>query len=271
MPWPQIMTGHPRGRRVGWRRDSGRHVSDPRALPMPGHQPALSDQLLVSFHDCAAGDAKIAGKRTAGGQAVTRAHPTVADRLPHGILNGGTPSPPLGIQGNDEVQARTGPGILCGTGPAHRTMLRLSVRRMTTPSGLPENPSSRSAETGRVVAAAIAAACPSACSLLAEPSGRPNVAAKPLLVVASAGKPSHSRSLAEPASHGFGISSGPLPWCSSRKRFTLSRWLVMASIYGSRTGRPARALALARGRSPPGMTSPSAGVTTSGRRPPVRA
>ena len=81
-----------------------------------------------------------------------------------------------------------------------------------------------------MTAAETTAACSSASPRVTEPSSLPSVAAKPLLVVASAGKPSHSSSLAEPASHGLGINSGPGPWCSSRKRSALSAWLVMASI-----------------------------------------
>jgi hypothetical protein len=80
-----------------------------------------------------------------------------------------------------------------------------------------------SAETGTVAAAEIAAACPSASSRVTEPSSLPSVAAKPLLVVASAENPSHSSSLAEPASHGLGISSGPGPWCNWRKSSAFSR------------------------------------------------
>jgi hypothetical protein len=38
-----------------------------------------------------------------------------------------------------------------------------------------------------------------------ELSTRPSVAANPLLVVASASKPSEASSFADPASHGFGI------------------------------------------------------------------
>ena len=48
------------------------------------------------------------------------------------------------------------------------------------------------------------------------PSGRPSVKAKPELVVASALKPSASKTLAEPASQGFGMMNAPRS-CSARK------------------------------------------------------
>ncbi|GEL19528.1 hypothetical protein PA7_33650 [Pseudonocardia asaccharolytica DSM 44247 = NBRC 16224] len=58
------------------------------------------------------------------------------------------------------------------------------------------------------------------------PSSLPRVAAKPLLVVASAGKPSAASSRAEPASHGLGMSSGrPGTW-SARKASTFAVGLV---------------------------------------------
>ena len=85
-----------------------------------------------------------------------------------------------------------------------------------TPAGSSANAFSRSAETGRLVAAAIAAACPSASSRVTAPSRRPSVAANPPLVVASAAKPSEASSRAEPASHGLGSSSGSGPSCRAR-------------------------------------------------------
>jgi len=81
---------------------------------------------------------------------------------------------------------------------------------------------SRSAETGRSVAATITAACTRASSLLTEPSLRPRVAAKPELVVARASKPSDASSLAEPRSHGFGNRSGSPARCKARNRSALS-------------------------------------------------
>jgi len=47
-----------------------------------------------------------------------------------------------------------------------------------------------------------------ASSRVTDPSSRPSVAAKPLLVVARAANPSEASSLADPRSHGLGISSG---------------------------------------------------------------
>jgi hypothetical protein len=59
--------------------------------------------------------------------------------------------------------------------------------------------------------AAMAAAWPIASSRVTSPSGRPRVAAKPPLVVASASKPSDARRAADPGSHGLGSSSGAGP------------------------------------------------------------
>ncbi len=77
-----------------------------------------------------------------------------------------------------------------------------------TPSASSANPFSRSADTGSGVAATIAAEWASASSRVTELSTRPSVAANPLLVVASASKPSEASSFADPASHGFGMSRG---------------------------------------------------------------
>ncbi len=76
---------------------------------------------------------------------------------------------------------------------------------------------SRSADTGRSVAATMTAAWTRASSLLTEPSFRPSVAAKPELVVASASNPSDASSLAEPRSHGFGSRRGSPARCRDRK------------------------------------------------------
>src|SRR5258705_7497783 len=116
-----------------------------------------------------------------------------------------------------------------------------------TPAGSSANAFSRSAETGSVVAAAMAAACASASSRVTAPSGRPSVAAKPPLVVASAAKPSEASSRADPASHGFGSSSGPGPSWRARKTRARSAWfwtapsaaIVMASLYGPSRQPPA--------------------------------
>src|SRR4051794_21750142 len=66
-------------------------------------------------------------------------------------------------------------------------------------------------------AATIAATCSTTSSSVAPPSGRPSVNAKPLLVVASAGKPSDSSTRALPTSQGFGMTNGA-PACSSANR-----------------------------------------------------
>src|SRR4051794_14858831 len=106
------------------------------------------------------------------------------------------------------------------------------ARRMVsaTPSGSWANAFSRSAETGRSVAAAIAAAWPIASSRVTPPSSRPSVAAWPLLVVASASKPSEPSRTAEPASHGLGMSSGAPGRWSSRKRAAFSAWALIALL-----------------------------------------
>ena len=51
--------------------------------------------------------------------------------------------------------------------------------------------------------------------------------AKPELVVASALKPSASNTLAEPASHGFGITNAS-PSCRARKSAALRAWVSWA-------------------------------------------
>ena len=91
-----------------------------------------------------------------------------------------------------------------------------------TPAGSSAKAFSRSAETGRSVAATITAACTMASSLVTEPSLRPRVAAKPELVVARASNPSDASSLAEPRSQGFGIRSGSPARCKARNRCALS-------------------------------------------------
>ncbi len=77
-----------------------------------------------------------------------------------------------------------------------------------TASGESPNPASRSALTGSGVASAIAVPCTSASWRVTRPSRRPSVAAKPLLVVARAVKPSDANSRADPRSHGLGITNG---------------------------------------------------------------
>lgn len=97
----------------------------------------------------------------------------------------------------------------------------------TAPGSLAKQ-SSRSAATGTSTADASGSQCASASSWVTWPSRRPRVAAKPLLVLAIASKPSDASSRAEPASQALGCSSGPSPWCSSRNRPALP-CSVMAS------------------------------------------
>src|SRR5436190_4375925 len=61
-------------------------------------------------------------------------------------------------------------------------------------------------------ASASSAVCAITSSSVTSPSARPNVNAKPELVVASALKPSSSSMRAEPASHGFGMTNGSPEW-----------------------------------------------------------
>src|SRR5919198_146500 len=125
-----------------------------------------------------------------------------------------------------------------------------------TPDGSSAKAFSRSAETGRSVAATIEAACASASRRVTVPSSRPSVAAWPLLVVASAWKPSQASSLADPASHGFGSSSGRWSWCRARNRLALAAWSVTG-------GRPLPGGVVPRPRGP-------GGVGGGGRPPPGR-
>ncbi len=113
--------------------------------------------------------------------------------------------------------------------PAAAASLMVSA----TPAGSSANAFSRSAETGRLVAATIAAACPSASSRVTAPSRRPSVAANPPLVVASAAKPSEASSRAEPASHGFGSSSGSGPSCRARNTRARSACVWAAWVWAA--------------------------------------
>ena len=91
--------------------------------------------------------------------------------------------------------------------------------------GASPKPFSRSAETGRAVAATMARACASASSRVTFPSRRPSVPAQAPLDVASAAKPSPARTRAEPASHGLGITKAPGRSWRARNRAALSLWL----------------------------------------------
>ena len=75
--------------------------------------------------------------------------------------------------------------------------------------------------------------CAIASSRVTLPSRRPSVAAKPLLVVASAPNPSAASTRAEPASHGFGSNSGSPGTCRARNPS------ASAVISGSSPSRPA--------------------------------
>src|SRR5215470_6868188 len=81
------------------------------------------------------------------------------------------------------------------------------------------------------------------------PSGRPRVAANPLLVVARAVKPKEANNCADPRSHGFGMSSGCSPLCRVRNRAHFSLWLGIPRTYtecGRQTVSPTRLAGLTR-------------------------
>ena len=120
--------------------------------------------------------------------------------------------------------------------------------------------SSRSADTGRSVAATIAAACSIASARVTDPSCRPSVVAKPLLVVASASKPSDASSRAEPASHGLGMSSGVPGTCSAANARARSAAL---------TGPPPPGAAPRRAPATRGMSSSHAAASARSRSAPA--
>ena len=99
-----------------------------------------------------------------------------------------------------------------------------AARRMVSAaaSGASPKPFSRSAETGRSVAAAMAPQCASASSRVTAPSRRPSTPACAPLEVASAGNPSAARARAEPASHAFAITNARGPRCRARRVAALS-------------------------------------------------
>src|SRR6266536_153251 len=82
----------------------------------------------------------------------------------------------------------------------------------------------------------MSAAWRSACSRVTVPSRRPRVAAKPLLVVASARYPRVASIRAEPMSHGLGMSSGRPGWCRSRNAATSSARAGISVIRSSPVG-----------------------------------
>ena len=86
-------------------------------------------------------------------------------------------------------------------------------------SGSSPKPFSKSAETGNDVASTIIVALTSVSSRSTAPSasGLPRENANPALVVARASKPNVASILAEPASHGFGITNRPGLSCSALK------------------------------------------------------
>ena len=85
-----------------------------------------------------------------------------------------------------------------------------------TRSGVVPKAFSRSAVTGRSLAATMSAALRSTASRPAWLSGLASENAKPALVVASASKPACASRRAEPASHAFATMNGPGRACSAR-------------------------------------------------------
>src|SRR5215212_7650647 len=84
---------------------------------------------------------------------------------------------------------------------------------------------------GRSVTWSSAATCAATSSSVTPPSSRPSVNAKPELVVASALKPSASKTRAEPASQGFGMTKGCPSW-SARKCSPFARCLATSRLRG---------------------------------------
>src|ERR1043166_1449297 len=83
-----------------------------------------------------------------------------------------------------------------------------------------------STEIGSFVASARAVTCAATSSSVVLPSLRARGDANPELVGASAWNPNASRTRAEPASHGFGMTNGS-PSCSARNASALPAWLAM--------------------------------------------
>ena len=93
-----------------------------------------------------------------------------------------------------------------------RPAIPVATARVTlaaTCSGSTAYPPSKSAVTGTSTAPAMSRRCASASSRVTFVSGRPNVQARPALVVARAGKPSWASARATPTSHGLAITKQP--------------------------------------------------------------
>ena len=101
------------------------------------------------------------------------------------------------------------------------------------PSGVSLKPFSKSAATGKVVALAIMPALASVSSRDNAPSasGRPRLKAQPALVVARASKPRLASMIAEPASHGLGITKARSRSCKALKVSARRAWASMTDSW----------------------------------------
>jgi hypothetical protein len=104
-----------------------------------------------------------------------------------------------------------------------------------TPAASAPKPLSKSAFTGRSVAATISCRCASAMSREMPPSRLPCDQAKPELVVASALNPRLCRKRALPTSQGFGMTKHP-DLCSSWKARRLAAMMGRVSAMGGLQG-----------------------------------
>src|SRR5262249_7967977 len=136
------------------------------------------------------------------------------------------------------------------------------ARRMVSAAadGASPKPFSRSAETGRSVAATMARAWASASSRATLPSRRPSTPAAAPLDVASAWKPSAARARAEPASPGVGITKAPGPSWRAGNRMALSLWVAVMGGVPLREPKPPRRPGLPAAGPRPRWTSGRSGL-----------
>ena len=108
-----------------------------------------------------------------------------------------------------------------------------------TSSGASAKPFSKSALTGRSVAATSRRRCASTSSRLISPSSLPAAQAAPALVEAIALKPSRARRTALPASQALGMTKKPLAW-RSRKTLRRAAVVIVTRPWGLRPGHQRR-------------------------------
>src|SRR5688572_5028733 len=112
------------------------------------------------------------------------------------------------------------------------TMPVAAARRIVSATVFSSSPKpfSRSALTGRSVAAAISVTCASIRSRPTWLSSTPMENANPALVVASASKPSFASIFAVPTSQGFGMMKASGRACSARNASAFCNWVLMACL-----------------------------------------